>query len=45
MMGHRVSIIRRPSSFLLIPVGSAGRDLRCVPSMIDSLEVKVFYPA
>jgi hypothetical protein len=27
MMGHRMNLIRRPSSFLLIPVGSPGRDL------------------
>jgi hypothetical protein len=27
MMGHRMIFIRRPSSFLLIPVGSSGRDL------------------
>ena len=27
MTGHRMKIIRRPSSFLLIPVGSPGRDL------------------
>jgi hypothetical protein len=27
MMGHRMNFIRRPSSFLLIPVGSPGRDL------------------
>src|SRR5881398_867713 len=30
MMGHRMSFIRRPSSFLLIPVGSPGRDLHFV---------------
>ena len=27
-MGHRMNFIRRPSSFLLIPVGLSGRDLQ-----------------